>query len=227
MAEWFETNIKGFVLKDLLKMSAPALTALIAFAAIAVLLALFGKKNWTAQSLAKAAVCVAVGFILSCIRLYRMPMGGSVVLCSMLPLIAFAAAAGLGKGLLACVAYGVLQIAQGAWIVHPAQGFLDYIAAYAVLALGCVAPVLPLPRRWKLPAACLIAAFARYAIHVVSGTVFFASDAADAGMLPFAYSALYNLFLAPEAVLCAVIAALPAFDRVFAALGAQKKQVLR
>lgn len=217
MSSWFDENIKGFVLKDIFNMSAPAAAALITCIVIGICLVAFGRKGWNTKTLAYAALSVAVAFILSCIRLYRMPMGGSIVLCSMLPLIAFSAAFGFGKGLCACVAYGLLQIAQGAWIVHPAQGFLDYIAAYACLSLGCVAPKLALPERYRIPAACILAALARYAVHVISGTVFFASDALDAGMAPFAYSALYNLFLAPEAVLCAVLAAMPVFDRVYRA----------
>ncbi|MDO4739639.1 MAG: energy-coupled thiamine transporter ThiT [Eubacteriales bacterium] len=220
MKEWFDNNIRGFVLKDIFGMSTPALIALICFAVLGVCLIATGKnkKNWNARTLAQAALSIAVAFILSCIRLYRMPNGGSVVLCSILPLVAFSAAAGFGRGLVACVAYGFLQIAQGAWIIHPVQGFLDYVAAYAVLSVGAFAPKLPLPEQWKLPAACILAAFGRWLMHVIAGMVFFASDAIDAGQAPFVYSALYNLFLAPEAVLCAVVAATPAFRRVYAAM---------
>jgi len=220
MKEWFDTNIRGFVLKDIFGMSAPALIALICFAALGVGLIAAGKKksNWNARTLAQAALSIAIAFILSCIRLYRMPNGGSVVLCSMLPLVAFSAAAGFGRGLVACVAYGFLQIAQGAWIVHPIQGFLDYIASYAMLCLGCLAPKLPLPERWQLPAGCIVAALGRWLMHVVAGVVFFAADAIDAGQAPFVYSGLYNLFLLPEAVLCAVVAATPAFRRVYSVM---------
>lgn len=217
MKEWFDSTIRGFVLKDIFGMSTPALIALIGFLALGLCLILTGrnKKNWNTRSIAQAALSVAIAFILSCIRLYRMPSGGSVVLCAMLPMIAFSAAAGFGRGLVACVAYGFLQIAQGAWIVHPVQGFLDYIAAYAVLSLGCIAPKLPLPENWRLPAACVVAAAARWLMHVIAGTVFFAADAIDAGQAPFIYSAVYNLFLLPEALLCAVVAATPAFRRVY------------
>ena len=215
---WFDKRVRGFYLKDLFGMSTPALIALIALVVIGVALIAAGRKQWTARTISHAAICIAIAFVLSCIRLFRMPSGGSVVLCAMLPMIAFSAAYGFGPGLAACVAYGLLQIAQGAWIVHPVQGLLDYIVAYAVLCLGFLAPKLPAGENWKLPIAVVIACFARYAVHVVSGMVFFASDAADAGQAPFVYSALYNLFLAPEAALCAVIAATPAFRRVFAAL---------
>lgn len=220
MKEWFDANIRGFVLKDIYGMSTPALIALICFAVLGVCLIATGRnrQNWNARSLAQAALSIAIAFILSCIRLYRMPNGGSVVLCSMLPLIAFSAAAGFGRGLAACVAYGFLQIAQGAWIVHPVQGFLDYIASYAMLCLGCLAPKLPVPENWKLPVSCVIAAAGRWLMHVVAGVVFFAADAIDAGQAPFVYSGLYNLFLLPEAVLCAVVAATPAFRRVYAVM---------
>lgn len=215
---WFDRRVRGFYLKDLFGMSTPALVALIALVLIGVGLIAAGRKQWTARTISHAAICIAIAFVLSCIRLFRMPSGGSVVLCAMLPMIAFSAAYGFGPGLAACVAYGLLQIAQGAWIVHPVQGLLDYIVAYAVLCLGCLAPKLPAGENWRLPVAVVIACFARYAVHVISGMVFFASDAVDAGQAPFVYSALYNLFLAPEAALCVIIAATPAFRRVYGAM---------
>lgn len=218
MTNFWQNTIRGFVLKDLLGMSLPALTALCAFVLLGVLLLYSGKRSWSARSIAQAALCVACGFILSCIRLYRMPNGGSVVLCAMLPLIAYSAAAGFSRGLAACVCYGLLQIAQGAWIIHPAQGFLDYCIAYAVLCIGCIAPVLPVPKRLQLPIACILAAIARFFVHVIAGVVFFAQDAVDAGQVPFVYSALYNLYLFPEAILCAILSATPAFARVYQVL---------
>ena len=53
-----------------------------------VLLALNAKKiRWHSRSLSMGAMCVAIAFVLSCIRLYRMPQGGSITPASMLPLI--------------------------------------------------------------------------------------------------------------------------------------------
>ena len=64
-------------------------------AAIGVLLAAmlvglyFSAKRvkWNAAMIAKAAICVALAYILSVIKIFRMPMGGSVTLISLYPLI--------------------------------------------------------------------------------------------------------------------------------------------
>ena len=59
------------------------------------------RKTWNAKSLAFAALSIALSFILSYIKIFRMPNSGSVTLASMLPLMLFAASYGVGPGLLA------------------------------------------------------------------------------------------------------------------------------
>ena len=77
------------------------------------------RKTWTAKSMAYAALSIALAFVLSYIKIWRMPNSGSVTLASMLPLMLFAASYGVGPGLLAGAAYGMLQYLQGGWFVHP------------------------------------------------------------------------------------------------------------
>ena len=60
------------------------------------------------RSLCEGAVLVAVAQILSYLKLWEMPWGGSVVL-SMIPLVLYAVRWGLGAGLLGGFAFGVLQ----------------------------------------------------------------------------------------------------------------------
>lgn len=189
---------------------------LIGVMAIAVLAGLFigGKQKWNSRMLAYAALCLAISFVLSKIRLYRLPAGGSIVLCSILPLVAFSYYYGVGKGLIVCVAFGLLELTQDAWIIHPAQGLLDYIVAYAVLALGGVVRYFKMPEKFKLPVALIITGVLRWGVHVLSGMAFFTSDALAAGQAPFIYSAIYNTFLFPEVALSAVLALTPAFARV-------------
>ena|GEM_PF-333131 len=188
-------------------------------ALVVVALFLGGRQKWDGRSLAYAALCIAIGFVLSTIRLYRMPAGGSVVLCAILPLVAFSVYAGVWRAILVCVAYGLLQMLQGAWIVHPVQGALDYIVAYAVLGLAGLVNYVKIPERWKLPAALVFTGILRWAVHVISGLVFFAADAPpEQG--PLLYSALYNLFLFPEVILAVVITLIPGFTRMFEPLKA-------
>ena len=60
------------------------------------------------RALCEGAVLVAVAEILSFIKLWEMPWGGSIVL-SMIPLVLYAVRWGLGAGLLSGFVFGVLQ----------------------------------------------------------------------------------------------------------------------
>ena len=78
-----------------------------------LLMVLSGRKEkWTARDLANAAICVAMSFILSCIKLYEMPQGGSITPASLLPLVLYMVAFGPGRGLVVGFAYGLLQLLQ-------------------------------------------------------------------------------------------------------------------
>lgn len=175
------------------------------------------RVKWNAAMIAKAAICVALAYILSMIKIFRMPMGGSVTLVAMYPLILFSVAFGPLEGLLIGCVYGLLQLLIDPYVIHPMQLLVDYPLAFASLSLACVAKLLPLKKRWKLPAAVLLGYIGRYAMAVLSGVVFFAEYAGDQGAM--AYSLLYNLsYLGPEALVCMVVAAIPGMDRLPALL---------
>ena len=101
--------------------------AVLALAALACILFVIGKsrKKWNAQMVTYGALSIALSFVLSCIRLFRMPQGGSVTPGSMLPLMLFSAAFGIGPGMMAGLVYGVLQYLQGGWFLNVWQ-FLPY-----------------------------------------------------------------------------------------------------
>jgi thiamine transporter len=215
--EWFDANVKAFYFKDLFALDWRVAAAIALLALTGFLLIRGGRATWNGRAISYAAMCMAVSFVLSTIRLYRMPAGGSVVLCSMLPLVAFSLYLGVWRAAVLCVAYGFLQLAQGAWIVHPAQGALDYIVAYAALALGGLAQYIKIPEKWKLPAALALTGVIRWAVHILSGMIFFASYA-PSGQSPLIYSAVYNMFLFPEVVLSIILALVPGTKRLFAPL---------
>ena len=148
--------------------------------------------------LVEGALCIALSVVLSYLRLFRMPQGGSVNL-ELVPLILFAWRRGLGWGCGAGVLTGVLNLLLGGYVVHPVQAILDYPAAYGAMGLTAL-----LPRR-KLVGLSL-AALAQFACHVLSGVIFFASYAPE-GVSPWIYSTTYNgSFLAPKIVLSAAVA---------------------
>ena len=154
-------------------------------------------KKWTAKTVAFGALAIALSFVLSCIRLYRMPQGGSVTPGSMLPLMLFSAAFGVGPGLLAGLAYGVLQYLQGGWFANVWQFSLDYLLAFAALGLAGLAK--HLPEKWGLYCAMVIAALCRALSATLAGIMFW--DTA-----PWA-SLVYNgTYLIPDTVICMILA---------------------
>ena len=161
-------------------------------------------KPWSTRMVAAGALSVSLAFLLSCIVVFRMPQGGSITLASMLPLFFFAFAYGPSPGIAAGIVYGLLQLMQGATIVHPVQFALDYIFPFAVLGLvGFVRN----DRQWSL--AILFACLLRFAIHTASGAIFFATYAPE-GQNAWLYSAGYNAsYMVPETVICVAVLLVP------------------
>lgn len=166
------------------------------------------KSRWTTRMLATAAVCIAMSFLLSYLKLFSMPTGGSITVVSMLPLMLFAWMYGVGPGMLAGAAYGLLQFIQKPEIFHWAQVVIDYPVAFMMLGLAGIFRKVDKP--WALPAGVLIACFARFACHTFSGLIFF-TDFSDVSLWGgLVASAIYNGgYMGVEAVISAVVAALP------------------
>ncbi|MDR3086320.1 MAG: energy-coupled thiamine transporter ThiT [Christensenellaceae bacterium] len=196
------------------------------YAALAILAALFlalffsaRTVKWNARMLAMASLCIALSFVLSCVRLYRMPQGGSITLASMLPVMLFAYAYGFGPGLVCALAYGLLQFFQDMYIVNVFQVLLDYPLAFAALSLSS------LFRGWKsplaLPAGALLGSAVRVLMHVLSGVIFFAEYAEGSGHGPIVYSLIYNLSsVGIDGLIVAVFACLPAVQGLAARISA-------
>ena len=158
------------------------------------------RKTWTAKSLAYAALSIALAFVLSYVKLFRMPNSGSVTLASMLPLMLFSAAYGVGPGLLAGAAYGLLQYVQGGWFVHPIQFLLDFPLAFALIGLAGVYKLLPKDwSKWSLYACMVLGALGRCISAPLAGILYW--DTA-----PWA-SLVYNgAYLVPDTLICIVLA---------------------
>ena len=180
--------------------------ALVALGVVLLVIAR-GHIRWTARMLANAALCLALAFVLSYIKLFDLPQGGAVTAASLLPIVAFAYSYGLAPGLVVGVAYGLLQMIQDPWIVTPVQAILDYPLAFACIALAAVAR--KLPDSWGWLAGMALAAVGRFVCHTFTGVAFFAEYAEGTGMTPFVYSVSYNSFVFVDMAICAVVMAFP------------------
>lgn len=148
-------------------------------------------------TLTEIGVAVALSVILGMIRIYRMPQGGSVSL-EMLPIFYVALRSGGSVGILAGLVLGLAKLLLGPYIVHPLQLLLDYPLAFAFLGLAGFF------RRYPV-IGIILGGFGRFAMHVLSGVVFFASYAPE-GANVWLYSATYNAsYMVPELVIAVVI----------------------
>lgn len=96
--------------------------------------------------LVEGAVMIALATVLSFIKVYNLPWGGSITLLSMLPIAVYSIRYGVAKGIGASFVYSLIQLIQGAteglfgWglssVMLIACILLDYIAAYTVLGLA-------------------------------------------------------------------------------------------
>ena len=149
------------------------------------------------RALIYGAMCMALAFVLSYIKLFSMPMGGSITLVSMLPIFLYANRFGLRRGLLCGLAYGLLQFIQKPEIYHLAQILLDYPLAFAALGLAGAVKNLQL--------GAIIGGAGRFLCHTISGAIFFASYA-PAGLNPWWYAFTYNGgYMGAEILLCLIL----------------------
>lgn len=94
------------------------------------------RKASKIRAICEAAAFIAIAQILSYIRLYRFPQGGSIDL-AMLPIIIYAVRWGIGWGTGAGLVYGVLQYLLGSgWSIDWTTIIMDYMLAYALLGFG-------------------------------------------------------------------------------------------
>jgi len=170
-------------------------------------------KNAKIRILTEGAVMIALATVLSFIKVFHLPWGGSVTLLSMLPMIIFSIKRGVKSGLLASLLFALIQLGQGiamdgllGWGLTPAMLaaciFLDYIGAYTVLGLGGIFGKKGFVGQMGGTALAIVL---RYFMHVVSGAVIFHSSgmiwegfATDNSWL---YSSLYNgAYMLPELI---------------------------
>lgn len=162
------------------------------------------KKGMTLRCICEGAVMLALAMALNSVKLWRMPNGGSVDL-SMIPIFFFAIRGGVGPGLLAGFAFGLLQMFVDGAIAWGWQSMvLDYIAAYIPLGLCGLFR----GRRGGIFPGIVLGALLRFAVHFISGVTIYAILVPTEllGMTfvsPWLYSLVYNgSFILIDTALC-------------------------
>jgi thiamine transporter len=150
------------------------------------------------RALTYGALCMAMSFVLSYIKLWSMPLGGSVTLASMLPLLWYSNKFGMRNGFIAGAAYGLLQLIQKPEIYHWVQVLLDYPLAFMMLGLaGSVK---------NLQLGSILGVAGRWICHIISGAVFFGEWMPEGWSNAWVYSAAYNgAYLLVDLIICIVL----------------------
>ena len=178
---------------------------IIALLAAAMLFIHKNTKKLSARQLVFCAAAIALGTVLSNIKLFRFPTGGSITLLSMLIVTLPGYWFGLGAGLMTGVAYGVLQLLIDPYVLFPAQLIVDYLLAFGALGLSG----LFYRKKHGLAKGYVTGILGRYLFAVISGWIFFGTYAWE-GWNPFFYSLVYNgIYIFSEAAVTIIIIMLP------------------
>lgn len=167
------------------------------------------------KRLTTTGVMLALSVILSMIRLFDAPYGGSVTLASMLPIITLAILYGTRWGILSGVVFSVLTMLLSGIPAPPVADagsyilvvLLDYVLAFGVLGLaGGVYRLMP-NKTLAVPVSAATAAVLRFICHFLSGILIwrvYAWEGYGAAMYSFLYNGGYMLF---ELIITTVLSA--------------------
>ena len=164
------------------------------------------KSRLTVKQLAFCAMSVALGTVLSNIKLFHFPYGGSVTLLSMFVICLPGYFFGLGAGLMTGVAHGILQLLIDPYVLYPMQFVVDYLLAFGALGLSGIF----CNSKFGLIKGYIAGILGRYVFTVISGWIFFGAYAWE-GWAPLPYSLAYNgSYIFSEAAITVIILAIPA-----------------
>ncbi len=167
------------------------------------------KKQMPVKHLVFCAMALALAYITSYIRIFKLPWGGSVTLCSMLFIVLVANWYGVKTGVAVGLAYGILQFIQEPYVLSFFQVCCDYILAFAALGLaGLFAK-----SRHGLLKGYILAVIARGAFHALGGYLYWMDYMPDnfPKALTSVYPILYNYsYLLLEGVITVIIISIPA-----------------
>jgi len=163
------------------------------------------KKSFSTTQLVISAMCIALGFVTSNIKLFRMPQGGSITLFSMFFVCFVGFLYGTKSGIMAGVAYGILGMLIDPYIISIPQMLFDYIFAFGALGLSGITR----NKKYGLVSGYIIGIAGRMFFAVLSGIIFFGMYAGDTNV--FIYSFSYNgLYIITEAVITVIVLSIPA-----------------
>ncbi len=168
------------------------------------------KKIFNVKQLVFSAVSLALAFALSYVKIFRMPWGGSVTLCSMLFVTIIGYWYGPTIGLISAFAYGLLQFVQGgsSYMLSLNQVAMDYIVAFAALGLSGFFS----RKKNGLLTGYLVGIFFRGLFHSIGGYLYWMDYMPEnfPQSLAWIYPVAYNYaYIIAEGIITVIIISLP------------------
>ena len=170
-------------------------------------------RNSNTKLLVEGALMIAMAYVLSLIKFFELPQGGSITL-EMLPLVIMGLRNGTKWGCFTGFVHGLLQMILGfsnvmycaTLIAQLGCILLDYLLAFTVLGL---APVFAAPfkgnRTLGAAVGAAIAGILRFICSFLSGWLLWGSYAPE-GMSAVAYSFGYNAsYMVPDIIILVII----------------------
>ena len=167
------------------------------------------KSHLKLRALTEGAIMVALAFVLSFVKLYELPNGGSLT-PAMFPILLYALRFGLLRGLGAGFIFGLLQlIFDGAYAWGWQSMILDYLLAFTPLGLAGLFK----GKAWGIFPGTVLGCTGRFIVHYISGvTIYRITEPTTLPLLgTFDNAALYSLayngsYMLPNMILALIIA---------------------
>lgn len=177
------------------------------------------KSRKNTIKLTVSSVMIALASVLSLVKVFKMPLGGSVTLFSMLPIVLISVMYGMKWGFASSFVYSLIQLTFGitldgllGWgLTAPMLVgciVLDYIAAFTVIGIAGISRE---NGTFGIVCGTAVALVLRFFSHLLSGTIIFANyeefvvfGKSWVGK-PWLYSTCYNgLYMLPELIVTCV-----------------------
>ena len=165
------------------------------------------KSRLTLRALTEGAIFIALAQVISYLKLFELPQGGSITV-AMLPIFLFCARWGFGPGMLASFVFSVLQLLLDGAYAWGWQSMLgDYIVAYTVLGLAGLFHA----QRYGFFTGSVVGSLARFLVHYLVGVWVWGEYMPETffGMTmttPWFYSFLYNgSYMVIDMAICLIV----------------------
>lgn len=159
-------------------------------------------RNSKLLPVVEGGIFIALAVVLSYIKIWQMPQGGSITAVSMLPLIVYCEKWGPKRGFTVTISYAILNfLLKGGFSISPWSFLLDYLLAFGSIGISSFF----YGNKTKAAIGAALGVFARFVFLVISGVVLWGMYA-PVGKNPFIYSLTYNgTYMIPELIITTII----------------------